>query len=320
MFKVFIDGHEGTTGLQIHDRLADRPDIELLQIPSHQRKDPAVKKRFIGSADIVILCLPDDAARESAALAERSAARIIDASTVHRTAAGWVYGFPELERGQRGKIAAASRVSVPGCHATGLVAAVAPLVKRGIIPPDYPMSCWSLTGYSGGGKKMIAAYESGGPLPVPLRAPRPYALTLQHKHVPEMKQWTGLHSPPLFMPVVGNFYQGMAVSVPLHTRLLNGTPDPNTVHSALSEHYSNEPFIRVLPLGPVDSLDNGFLDPTGCNGTNRLDIFVFGNREQIHILSRFDNLGKGASGAAVQNLNIMLGIEETAGLAVFDKA
>jgi N-acetyl-gamma-glutamyl-phosphate reductase len=314
MFNVFIDGQEGTTGLQIHERLRERKDIRLLEIPNEDRKNADVKKQFYGDADVVLLCLPDDAAREAVDLIRDGHTRIIDSSTAFRTADGWVYGIPELRAGQREKIRQAARVTNPGCHATGFNMALYPLIDKGIVPLDYPVAAYSLTGYSGGGKKLIAAYEGNSAGQGDLSGPRHYALNLSHKHIPEMSKITGLKYPPLFMPVVGNFYKGMVVSIPLQTRLLTQKVTAADVREILAAYYAGEPFVRVIPFEAGAFLDNGYLAPTACNDTNRIDLFVFGNDRQILLAARLDNLGKGASGAAVQNLNIMLGVEETTGL------
>lgn len=308
MFKVFIDGQEGTTGLQIHQRLRDQPDLALLEIDPQRRKDPAARAALLNEADVVITCLPDAAAKEAVALVTNPRTRIVDPSTAHRTAEGWVYGLPELEPGQREKIRHSLRVSVPGCHATGFVSIMRPLTLRGLVPADYPVVAHSLTGYSGGGKKLIAAYESGTQArPV---GPRPYALGLAHKHLPEMKRFSGLNAAPLFEPVVADFYQGMLVSVGLLPRLLPTRTTPADIHRALSEHYAGERFVRVLPLDLAACTEDGFMSPVACNGTNRLDLAVFGHDEQILVVARLDNLGKGASGAAVQAMNLMLGRDE----------
>jgi N-acetyl-gamma-glutamyl-phosphate reductase len=311
--KVYVDGQEGTTGLEIDARLSGRTDIELLKISPELRKDASERERLIRSADICFICLPDEAARESAAMARGSAVRLIDASTAHRTDPDWAYGLPELEPGQREKIASASRVSVPGCHATAFILAVAPLVRLGIARPDYPFSATSISGYSGAGKKLIAVYEDPG-RKESLRAPRPYALALRHKHLPEMKARAGLAAPPAFMPMVGDYYRGMVVSVPLLSRLLVKPSSAAELSEVYSQAYAGEEFLRVLGSGDPSILDEGFLDPMGCNGTNRADIAVFGHEEQSLVCVRIDNLGKGASGAAVQCMNIMCGFPESAGL------
>ena len=315
MYKVFIDGREGTTGLQIQERLQVRADLELCELPSDLRKDSRAREGLINEVDFVITCLPDAAARESASMIKNPRTRLIDPSSAHRVSPDFVYGFPELNREQRSLIAASSRVSVPGCHASGAVAALAPLVSRGLVPKDYPAVIHSLTGYSGAGKKMIAAYETASPNDRErLRGPRPYALGLRHKHLPEMQQFIGLDAAPFFEPVIADFYKGMLVSVPLFTRLLPKKLAPQDVHEVLSAHYEGERFVRVQPLDSQSLLEEGYLNPMACNDSNRLELFVFGHDEQILIVARFDNLGKGASGAAVQNLNLMLGISEETGL------
>ena len=316
MAKIFIDGREGTTGLQIQERLAARPDLELCELPAALRKDPAARKALINEVDFVITCLPDAAARESLSLLDNPRTRLIDPSSAHRVDPGFVYGFPELNAEQRARIRKASRVSVPGCHATGFVAALAPLVARGLVPKDYPTVAHSLTGYSGGGKKLIASYETASPNDREhLRGPRPYGLALRHKHLPEMQHVTGLSSAPFFEPVVADFYKGMLVSVPLFSRLLPKKLSPKDVHELLSAHYQGERFVIVQPLEAEALLEDGFLNPIACNDTNRLELFVFGHDAQILIVARLDNLGKGASGAAVQNLNLMLGVDEAEGLS-----
>jgi len=313
--KIFIDGREGTTGLQIQERLSARSDIELCELPSDLRKDPAARKALINQVDVVITCLPDAAARESASLLQNPRTRLIDPSSAHRVSPDFVYGFPELDSEQRARIRKASRVSVPGCHATGMIAALAPLVARGLVPKNYPVVVQSLTGYSGGGKKLIATYETASPNEREhLRGPRPYALGLHHKHLPEMQQVVGLTAAPIFQPVVGDFYKGMLVSVPLFSQLLPKKLTPKDVHEVLSAHYQGESFVVVQPLETESLLEDGFLNPLACNDTNRLELFVFGHEQQILIVARLDNLGKGASGAAVQNLNLMLGVDEASGL------
>jgi N-acetyl-gamma-glutamyl-phosphate reductase len=313
--KVFVDGQEGTTGLQIHDRLKARKDLTILEIDPDKRKDLDERKRLIHEADIVFLCLPDDAARESVQLAEGSQARIIDASTAFRTSDDWTYGFPELHKDHRKKIKESRRISNPGCHATGFVAAVHPLVRGGIIAADYEICSYSLTGYSGGGKKLIASHEQADPMKKKrLSSPRPYALGLRHKHIPEMAKRAGLTADPVFSPVVGDFYKGMAVSALLPVSALAKKMTAFQMREFFAEYYAGEPFIRVMPFEDETVLDENFLDIQACNGTNFLDIFVFGHETQIMVTSRLDNLGKGASGAAVQNMNIMIGADERTGL------
>jgi len=313
-FKVFIDGRHGTTGLKIDERLAARSDIEILTIPEDKRKDPAVKAEYINAADIVFLCLPDAASKESVALLAPGNTRthFLDASTAHRTNPDWVYGLPELH-GQRERIRTSQRIAVPGCHASGFILSIAPLVAAGLVPADYPLTCSSLTGYTGGGKEMIAEYETPAALPQNMLSPRIYALGLAHKHLPEMAALCGLAHRPIFSPVVGPFAQGMLVSVPLLTRLLPGVT-PESLHAYLSEYYAGEACVKVMPLGGGDAPEAGFLPATTCNDTNRAELFVFGNAEQILLVARFDNLGKGASGAAIQCMNIVLGCDELAGL------
>mgnify|MGYP001810085052 CR=1 FL=1 len=316
-FKVFIDGRHGTTGLKIDERLAGRGEIEVLNIPEDQRKNPAAKAEYINAADIVFLCLPDAASRESVALLrpDNTRTRFLDASTAHRTHPDWVYGMPELH-GQRERIRASQRIAVPGCHATGFILQVQPLVVAGQLPADYSFNTFSISGYSGAGKEMIARYETDQPLPDKMKSPRMYALGLAHKHLPEMTAVCGLAHKPLFTPVIGSFAQGMLVAVPLFSRLLPGQPSAEALHAKLAEYYANEPFVRVMPLGGAEGLDEGFLPATECNDTNRAELFVFGNEEQILLTARFDNLGKGASGAAIQCMNLMLGLDETTSLAV----
>lgn len=316
MHKIFIDGREGTTGLEIHERLKDRSDLELLQIPSEARKDPAVRRDYVNAADVVVTCLPDAAAKETVAMIENDRTRVLDPSTAFRTHPDFVYGVPELGRDQRDAISKARRVSNPGCHAVGFVSLLYPLVKLGAVPRDYPVTAFSLTGYSGGGRKMIEDYEaSSEERRKQLVAPRPYALSLQHKHIPEMQKVTGLATAPFFEPVVSSFYRGMLVSVPLYARLLDKPRSATELHALLAAHYEGERFVRVMPFGGDGHLDGGQLDATLCNHTNRLEIFVFGNDSQALLVARLDNLGKGASGSAVQNLNLMLGADEGLGLS-----
>lgn len=309
--RIFVDGQEGTTGLMIHDRLKNRSDIELLQIDVAQRKDPHAKRALFRQADVVILCLPDQASREAFALARETDARLIDASTAFRTDPEWVYGLPEVCPEQRDRIRNARYVSNCGCHAAGFILSVRPLVSAGVIPADFPITCTSITGYSGGGKKLIQAYETTAQGILPSRL---YALGMRHKHLPEMQKHALLTHPPLFMPIVGHFYQGMLVSVPLLTRMLRPGVTPQAVHAVLAAYYAAEPFVHVAAPGGEEALEEGFLSPTGCNHTNRLDLLVFGHAEQIVITARLDNLGKGASGTAVQCMNLMLGVDESTGL------
>ena len=309
--KIYIDGKDGTTGLQIYDRLAARSDIDLLLIDEDKRKDPAERKKLMAAADIVFLCLPDAAAVEAVALAEGTNARIIDASTAHRTAPGWVYGFPELKKGQREAIAKAKYVANPGCHATGFFAIAAPLVQAGVLPADADLCCFSLTGYSGGGKKMIAQYEAAENGEA-LYSPGLYGLGQNHKHLPEMQKICGLTKPPVFTPIVDDYYKGMATTVPLHMDQLTGVSALHEVWQVLADHYAGEKLVRVAPEGAGDL--GGKLYGNAKAGDNDLTLVAAGNDETFTITALFDNLGKGASGAAVQNMNIMLGLEETTGL------
>ncbi len=314
MFKLFIDGQEGTTGLEIKARLEGRKDIELLEIPEDKRKDPAVKQEFIHGADVVILCLPDDAARASVALAKGGNTRFIDASTAHRTHPDWTYGLAELPLvpDQAETIKNARFVANPGCYPTGFLLMARPLVNAGILPKDYPVTIHAISGYSGGGKKLIALHtegKKGGEL-----AARPYGFALAHKHLPEMQAYAGLAHAPVFTPSVGDFYKGMLVHLPLQTRLLAKKIDAHGLRSELAAVYDGQPFVKVMDK-PTDAyLDDGFLSPLGCNDTNRVEIFVAGHDTQILVTARLDNLGKGASGAAVQNLNLMLGMDPGTGL------
>lgn len=312
MAKLFIDGQEGTTGLNIARRLAGREDIALIPIAEDLRKDPGERRRKMAQADVAILCLPDEAAREAVSLAEGLSLRILDASTAHRTAPGWAYGFPELSPAHREAVRTGSRVAVPGCHASGFAALVYPLVAAGLLPKDYPLVCHSVTGYSGGGKKMIVQYESPDRSPE-LSSPRQYALSQAHKHLPEMQAVCGLSYPPIFDPIVGDFYGGMVVTVPLHTRLLSGSPTRQRVHEAFAAHYAGERLIRVLPLSAQEDFQ-GFLAANTLKGKDFLEILIGGNDDRLMLAARFDNLGKGASGAAVQCLNLMLGAPEDVGL------
>jgi N-acetyl-gamma-glutamyl-phosphate reductase len=308
--KVYIDGQEGTTGVQIDQRLSARADIQLLRIDPDKRKDTDQRRKLLSAADLVFLCLPDEAAIQAVGLIENPDTRVIDASTAHRVNPAWVYGFAELFPGQREKIAAAKRVANPGCHATGFLATVAPLVARGVLGADYPLGCYSLTGSSGGGKKMIAEYEAPDRSPW-LDAPNVYALTLQHKHLPEMQRLAGLTHPPAFAPILGDIYKGMATGVLLHNHLLKGGPGAKDIHQALCSYYAAQPLVKVNPFGGVAPR----IATNALAGRDTLEITVSGNEAQTMLTAQFDNLGKGASGAAVQNMNLMLGFEETAGLA-----
>ncbi len=307
--KVYIDGQSGTTGLQIYDRIGAREDLELLRIDEDKRHDLDERKKYINAADIVFLCLPDAGAIEAVSLVENPDVRIIDASTAHRTKDDWTYGFPELSKEQREKIAGTKRLANPGCHATGIISTTAPLVNMGILPKDYPLTAYSLTGYSGGGKGMIADYEGADKTEL-MNSPAIYGLTLRHKHVPEITKIAGLDHAPVFMPVVDDYYKGMASTIMLQNRLLNGTPSAEEICKRLQEYYADAHFVSVCEFGKNDSK----LYANKLAGTNKLEIVVCGNEENTSITAMFDNLGKGASGAAVQNMNIMLGLDERTGL------
>ena len=306
--KIYIDGKDGTTGLQIYDRLAGRKDLELLLIDEDKRKDTAERQKLMNAADIVFLCLPDAAAIEAVELVTNPETCIIDASTAHRTAPGWDYGFPELSAAHREKIAASKRIANPGCHASGFISAVYPLVAHGIVPPDYPMTCFSLTGYSGGGKKMIAQYETDKT--EELYAPRIYGLSLNHKHLPEMQKICGLHKAPVFLPVVDDYYKGMATTIQLRNDLLAPGTTAQIVWETLRDHYADAQMVTVAPFGGTTPMIAG----NAMAGKDTLQLIVYGNEEQTAVTALFDNLGKGASGAAVQNMNIRLGLEESTGL------
>lgn len=310
--KIFIDGSEGTTGLRIHERFSVRDDIELIPIAPEKRKDIEERKRLINQSDITFLCLPDGAAREAVSLVSNEQVRIIDTSTAHRTEDGWAYGFPELSAAHRKNIKEGKRIAVPGCHATGFISLAYPLVSEKILPADYPISAFSLTGYSGGGKKMIAEYEDKERT-AEYDAPREYALSQKHKHLKEMKKVTGLLREPLFSPIVADYYSGMVVSVPLYGDFLKEGTTPVRLHKFFADFYEGQRFIRVMPFGSEDEL-KGMMAGNGCSGWDGLRIFITGNEERMLLTAQFDNLGKGASGAAIQCLNIMLGCEEDKGL------
>lgn len=307
MYNVFIDGKEGTTGLQIFDRLGKRSDVRIFSLPEESRKDLNARKEALNDADVAFLCLPDAAARESVSLVKNERVRVIDASTAHRTAPGWAYGFPELSEKHRASIASSRRIANPGCYASGFISLVYPLVKHGIVSPDYPFTCHAVSGYSGAGKKGIAQYEATD-RQENFDTPRLYALTLSHKHLPEMVAQCGLTRTPIFNPYVCDYYCGMEVSVPLFVSLLAKKTTVSALAEVYAEHYGDSSFVSV------GREENGFISANTCNGTNRMEILVNGNDEQILLTSRFDNLGKGASGAAVQNMNIALGLQETYGL------
>ena len=314
MQKVFIDGQEGTTGLKIRERLVGRTDFELIEIDPLKRKNEAARRECLSSADVAILCLPDQASRQAVELVREHSTRLIDASTAHRVAPGWAYGLPELSSTHREAICQARTVANPGCHATGFALGLYPLVKSGILGRDYPIFVNSLTGYSGGGKKVIAKVEGVGA--ASLWGMRPYALSLTHKHLPEMQHVVGLDYPPGFMPVLGPFYQGMIVSILLENRLLSRRVTARDLHEVLAKYYAGEHFVRVMPFESDDVLDEGYLSPLDCNETNRAEVFVFGHDSQALVAVRLDNLGKGASGAAIQSLNLMLDLPEATGLVI----
>ncbi|MCR5590319.1 MAG: N-acetyl-gamma-glutamyl-phosphate reductase [Lachnospiraceae bacterium] len=314
MVKVFIDGSEGTTGLRIRERFSGRNDIELLTISEELRKDPAERKRLINSSDYTFLCLPDAAAVEAVSFAENPDTVIIDASTAHRTASGWAYGFPELAPEFFEKIRTGKRIAVPGCYASGFVMMAYPLVSKGILPADYPFTVPALSGYSGAGKKAIALYEGEGRT-ADLDAPREYALTQMHKHLPEMKIITGLASEPVFMPVVDDYYCGMIVNLPIHTGLMKKKMSPEALHDFYADYYKGQVFVRVRPFGS-EKETNGFISANDMAGLDYADIIVAGNEDRIVVMSVFDNLGKGASGAAIECLNISMGIDPATGLSV----
>jgi N-acetyl-gamma-glutamyl-phosphate reductase len=321
---IFIDGEAGTTGLQIRQRLETRSDLEVVSIDPARRKDADARAELLNGVDAVVLCLPDDAAREAVSMVTSNSVRVVDASTAHRTAEGWAYGFAEMAPGQRAAIAGSNRVSNPGCYPTGFIGLVRPLLAAGLIPADFPTTVNAISGYSGGGKGLIEEFEK--PAPVGTNdAYRPYGLTLAHKHLGEMKAHTGLAHPPVFAPSVGRYAQGMIVEVPLQLWALPGKPTPSDLHAALEAYYAGETFVEVASAEECAALQKaragagGYvadLDPEALNGSNRMRLFVFGNADgtQARLVALLDNLGKGASGAAVQNLNLMLGLAEGAGL------
>ena len=311
MYKVFIHGGSGTTGLRLRSRLEGREDVTLIEIEEAQRKDPNAIRERMAESDVSFFCLPDAAAIEAAELAEAAGCRVIDCSTAHRTSPDWAYGFPELSGEQREKIIAAPRVAGPGCHASGVISLVYPLVRSALLPPDYPLCCTSVTGYSGGGKSMIAEYEADEK-PELYFAPRQYGLSQQHKHLPEIRAVCGLAGSPAFMPIVDDFYAGMHVTIPLHTRLLPGKQTAESVHEALKAHYAGSAIVKVEPA-PVQE---GMLSALTMTGRDDMRICVSGSGGVILLHSLFDNLGKGASGAALQCFNLMVGAGETTGLVL----
>ncbi len=311
-YRIFVDGLDGTTGLEVGDYLEKRSDLELLRADPEKCEDPQERRIWLNQADIAFLCLPDFASRESVSLVTNENTRLIDASTAYRVDPEWTYGLPELNPGQRELIAKSKRVSVPGCHATGAILALHPLVREGILPKDYPVSIASITGYSGGGRNLIEKYRQLGQI---LVSPTPYALGLTHKHLPEIRKHSGLQFEPVFMPIVGNFYRGMAVSIPLAPRLTGGKSAAE-IHEFLADYYAGERFVRVMPFDLDANTGGGFFNVEGCNNTNRADVFVFGGDDRILLITRIDNLGKGASGAAIQCMNLMLGLDEGIGLSI----
>lgn len=314
MNTVFIDGEAGTTGLQIAERLAGRGDIELLRLDDRERKDVGARRDALNAADVAILCLPDDAAREAVSLVDSNTTKLIDASTAHRAAAGWVYGFPEYDAGQRDRILASARISNPGCYAITAVAMLHPLVLHGLVPADWPVSINAMSGYSGGGKSLIRAFEDDRDDAHTDSALYSYALTLQHKHLSEIARWGGLAHPPVFLPTVGRYYKGMLVQLPLALWALPGAPTAADLYSVLAEHYAGERFVTVI--APDNTAAAGKLDPEDLNDTNELRLHVLHNDQsaQAIVVGQLDNLGKGASGQAVQTLNLLIGADEATGL------
>ena len=312
-YKVFIDGQEGTTGLRRVERFRNRTDVELLTIDGELRKDTAERKRLINESDYTFLCLPDAAATESVSLCENKNTKIIDASTAHRINPAWAYGLPELSARHRDKIASSKRAAVPGCYASGFNAALYPVVKEGLVAPYHPIVCHAVSGYSGAGKKTIAVYE-GAEKPEEYNSPRQYSMGRHHKHIKEMMAVSGLSYPPIFNPIVDDYYNGMVVTIPLHLRAMAKKTSAQHVWEVMAEHYEGQNFVKVMPFQGEGVLADGFLAANTLKDTNFMQIFVFGNEDHVLLCSRLDNLGKGASGAAVQCMNIMMGIDETTGL------
>ncbi|TCS43796.1 N-acetyl-gamma-glutamyl-phosphate reductase [Reinekea marinisedimentorum] len=310
---AYIDGQYGTTGLQIQERLSAHPNVDVLSIPEEQKKDPELRREFLNKADVVFLCLPDDASREAVTLIDNPETVVIDASTAFRVNPDWVYGIPELP-GYRDKIKTSNRIANPGCYPSGMTLLIAPLVEAGIVPKSYAMTVSAITGYSGGGKAMIADYKTKQGEAAAMASARLKNLDLNHKHLPEMTRVTGLEHAPVFVPTVANVEQGMLVSVALHGHAISG--DAEKIHATLASTYAGEPFVKLFPLNDESQLEEGFLEPTACNGTNRIELFVFSSEDRIYLTARLDNLGKGASGAAVQNMNCRFGIDETTGLTI----
>ncbi len=316
MHRVFIDGQAGTTGIEIAARLRGRGELTLLEIDEATRKDPSARAALLNQADLVVLCLPDEAAREAVALIDNAETRVLDASTAHRVNPNWVYGLPELEPAQRDAIRSATRVTNPGCYPTGFILTVRPLIDAGLLSADSALTVHAVSGYSGGGRSMIERYEARRQNRANALPPMSYGLDLRHKHVPEMTRYAAIRNAPIFSPMVADYYKGMLVHVPLDGRMLRAGTDAKTVQRTLAERYADEPCIRVLPLGAAEALNAGYLEPMAANDTNRIDIMVFGNDTQVMVVTRYDNLGKGASGAAIQNMNLMLGLPELTGLTL----
>lgn len=311
--KIFIDGQAGTTGLRIKERLTARDDLELIILPDEVRKDAEARKQAIHESDITFLCLPDAAAIEAVALAEGSNTRIIDASTAHRINPDWAYGFPELSAAHREKIRTGNRIAVPGCYASGFASVVYPMVQSGMMPKDYPVQCFAMSGYSGGGKKMIAEIEDPNRT-ADLYSPRFYGLANNHKHLPEMQKISGLEKKPMFTPIVDDYYNGMVVCVSIQSSITGKKLSPAAVQEMFAQHYAGANFVKVMPLATKEEMTATKLNCNALADTNNMEIFVFGDEDQILLCSRLDNLGKGASGAAMQCMNIMLGLDETIGL------
>ncbi|MGD8859037.1 MAG: N-acetyl-gamma-glutamyl-phosphate reductase [Myxococcales bacterium] len=313
--SVFIDGQAGTTGLRIHQLLANRTDLRVVSIDPERRKDPAARAEMLNGCDAAILCLPDDAAREAVALIEHPGVAVVDASTAHRVADDWQYGLPELLPGQREAIAGSKRIANPGCYPTGTSLLLRPLVDAELLPADFPLTVHALSGYSGGGRALIEKWEGGDPGLASLPFEAPYALGRRHKHIPEMRKYAGLKHEPQFVPAVGPFRSGMRIEIPVHCSLLPSGVDATALHGTLFERYRDEACVRVLPLEEVQSVNERTFDPRVCEGTNRIELHVLPNAAgHVLLVAILDNLGKGASGAAVQNLNLALGLDELAGL------
>ena len=313
LHKVFIDGQAGTTGLEIAQRLSNRDDVRVLEIDPSQRKSPDARRQLMTQADVTVLCLPDDAARQAVALAGDHC-RILDASSAHRVSDGWSYGCPEMRPEQRQAIATAQRVSNPGCYPQGFILLVKPLIEAGLLAPEKTLSLFGLSGYSGGGRQLIEQYQAFSDVERDSWNTRPYSLALQHKHVPEMHQYSGTRCRPLFVPSVGNFYRGMLIQIPLFISELRDGTDIKALHDTLQRRYQTERFIEVLPPNNTQLLDDGYLNATATNHSNNMQLMAFGSDEQVVLMARYDNLVKGAAGAAIQNLNLMLGVEESTGL------